>query len=304
MKKVFQLLLLSVSCLIFKQASAQMVDPVHWSFHATKINDCEFELVIKANLDGNWHLYGQKKYGDDGPIPTTFRYIPNPNYELLGPALEETLIKKFDPVFKLELNYFEHEAFFKQRVKVKSDSVVEIKGDFEFMVCNEVTCMPPATVPFSFKVQGSKGSVWLNLLLFILFVVVSISFLGGFEIKLLSQLANKFKTVKIILGFLFLALALKFAANADMLAQAGLITREIFIAAWAVVFTLTGIYLLGGIKFSTDNVRKHVSVTQLFFAIFAFAFTAYLIPGLWGAPLKLVDAFIPTETNGECGFGK
>jgi thiol:disulfide interchange protein DsbD len=74
MKKALQLLLLSVSCLIFKQASAQMADPVHWSFHATKINDCEFELVIKANLDGNWHLYGQKKYGDDGPLPTTFHY--------------------------------------------------------------------------------------------------------------------------------------------------------------------------------------------------------------------------------------
>jgi hypothetical protein len=292
MRKSFQLFVLFASCIIFKQTSAQILDPVHWSFRTTEISDCEFELIVQAKLDAGWHLYGQKPYGDDGPVPTSFHYMPNPNYELIGTTSEETLIKKFEPVFNLELNYFEHEAFFKQKVEIKSDQPIEIKGNFEFMVCNDVTCMPPATVPFSFKIQCSrKTPIALNFVFFVILLVFSISLLGGRKIAWLSNV--KFNVVKVVIGFLSLAFALKFASNIDLLLHTGIITREVFISLWVVIFALLGIYLLGGIKFSKDNAFKYVNVPRLFFAILILSFTVYLIPGLWGAPLKLISGFLP-----------
>ncbi|HEY0031248.1 MAG TPA: cytochrome c biogenesis protein CcdA [Bacteroidia bacterium] len=112
-------------------------------------------------------------------------------------------------------------------------------------------------------------------------------------------------SVKVVLGFLELALALKFASNADLVVQAGIITREIFIALWIVIFGLMGIYLMGWIKFSHDSPLSHLSVTRLFFAIFAFSFTIYLVPGLWGAPLKMISGFPPPDFYSESpgGFG-
>jgi hypothetical protein len=290
---------------MFKQVSAQIADPIHWSYHTNKISDCEYELVVQAKLDEGWHLYGQKPYGDDGPYPTSFHYTPSSNYELIGKTSEETLIKKFEPVFNAELNYFEHEAFFKQRVKIKSDTLIQIQGDFEFMVCNDVTCMPPSTVPFSFTIPGSNRSgIWFNLMFFILFLLLSISFFGGFEIRLLAHVVNKFNPVKVVLGFLSLAFAIKFISNVDRIMQAGIITREVFISFWVVIVALIGIYLMGGIKFSNDTELKHVSVQRLFFAIVAFAFTSYLIPGLWGAPLKLISDFPPPDLYSELGVRK
>ena len=111
--------------------------------------------------------------------------------------------------------------------------------------------------------------------------------------------------VKVVLGFLELALALKFASNADLVVQAGIITRELFIALWIVIFALMGIYLMGWIKLSHDSPLQHLSVTRLFFAIFVFSFTVYLIPGLWGAPLKMISGFPPPDFYSESpeGFG-
>lgn len=113
-------------------------------------------------------------------------------------------------------------------------------------------------------------------------------------------------SVKVVLGFLELALALKFASNADLVVQAGIITRELFLVLWVVIFALMGIYLLGWIKFSHDSDLPYVSVPRLFFAILAFSFSMYLIPGLWGAPLKLISGFPPPDFYSESpnGFGK
>jgi thiol:disulfide interchange protein len=102
-------------------------------------------------------------------------------------------------------------------------------------------------------------------------------------------------SVKIVLGLLELALALKFASNADLVIQAGIITREVFIAVWIVIFGIMGIYLLGKVKFPHDTDIQYVSVPRLFFAILALSFTMYLIPGLWGAPLKLIHGFPPPD---------
>jgi thiol:disulfide interchange protein DsbD len=112
-------------------------------------------------------------------------------------------------------------------------------------------------------------------------------------------------SVKVVLGFLELALALKFASNADLVIQAGIITREVFIVLWIVIFALLGAYLMGWFKLSHDSDLKHVSVTRLMIAILSFSFTMYLIPGLWGAPLKLISGFPPPDFYSEApeGFG-
>lgn len=530
MKNIIRFFLLLTGIFISITSSAQMSDPVKWSFSTKKISACEMELIFKAKIEGDWHLYGQKSYGDEGPIPTSFRIAPNANYETIGKITESKLIKKFEPVFELELNFFEHEGIFKQKIKIKSDKAFEIKGDLEFMACNDTRCTPPTPVEYTFKIEAMSGcgnssstgttsslividseavaktyqlkviqninvpdeksdsrppsispaklntdegqetsgrvwwsifitgflgglaalltpcvfpmipmtvsfftkrsktrakgitnaliygtaiivlyvilglgvtmifgpdalnalstNVWFNLAFFALLVVFAISFLGAFEIVLPSAFVNKvdaksdkggligiffmaatlalvsfsctgpiigtllvdaavnggikgpfwgmfgfsaalalpfalfaafpgwlnslpksggwLNSVKVVLGFLELALALKFASNADLVVQAGILTRELFLALWIVIFGLMGIYLMGWIKFSHDSPLHHLSVTRLFFAILTFSFTIYLIPGLWGAPLKLISGFPPPDFYSESpnGFGE
>lgn len=100
-------------------------------------------------------------------------------------------------------------------------------------------------------------------------------------------------SVKVVLGFLELALALKFLSVADLAYGWRILDREVFIVLWIVIFILLGLYLLGKIKFSHDSDVKFVSVPRLFMAIISFAFAVYMIPGLWGAPLKAISAFAP-----------
>jgi len=121
----------------------------------------------------------------------------------------------------------------------------------------------------------------------------------GFLNKL-GKAGGWLNAVKVTLGFLELALALKFLSNADLVQGWRLIDREIFIALWIVIFTMLGIYLLGKIKFHhDDNLPKndyglpYLSVTRLFFAMASFTFVVYMLPGMWGAPLKGISAFLP-----------
>lgn len=105
--------------------------------------------------------------------------------------------------------------------------------------------------------------------------------------------------VKIVFGFLELALALKFFSNADLPYHWGLLKREYFLALWIIIFALMGFYLLGKLKFSHDTPVNYVSVPRLLMAIFSFAFAAYMVPGLWGAPLDLLSGIIPPDTYSE-----
>lgn len=106
-------------------------------------------------------------------------------------------------------------------------------------------------------------------------------------------------SVKVVLGFLELALALKFLSNADMVVQAHIVSREVFIVLWIVIFGLLGGYLMGWFRLSHDSELKHVGVGRLMLAILAFSFTIYLVPGLWGAPLKIISGFPPPDYYAE-----
>ena len=533
MKHIFKASLFLFTILYFTNVGkAQILTPVKWEFTTKKINDCEAELIFKAKIDEKWHVYGQK-VSDDGPVPTSFHFTKSKDYELEGKPSENNLIKKFEPVFGIELEFFENEGVFKQKIKIKSDKPIEIKGNLEYMACNDVTCLPPSKIDFTFKAEGSakcvgdagtsvnnnnssvatstlpcecdsdaivkafnskkpavaftdtsrakssasavetkddknvpekkdawwvifflgclagfsalltpcvfpmipmtvsfftkqsktkkagirnafiyslsiigiyttigilftiifgvdalhamSTNVWFNLFFFLMLVVFAVSFLGAFEIVLPSRFVNKMdsksdrggligiffmaftlalvsfsctsafigpllfsagatgqlsgpfwgmlgfstalslpfglfaafpgwlnslpksggwlNSVKVTLGFLELALAFKFASNADLVVQAHILTREVFLAIWIVIFGLMGIYLMGGFRMAHDSELKHLSVTRLFFAIFTLCFTVYLIPGMWGAPLKLISGFPPPDFYAESPFG-
>jgi thiol:disulfide interchange protein len=100
-------------------------------------------------------------------------------------------------------------------------------------------------------------------------------------------------SVKVVLGFLELALGLKFLSVADLTMHWGILDRETFLVLWIVIFAMLGFYLLGKLKLPHDSDLPHVSVGRLFMALISFAFAIYMIPGLWGAPLKAISAFAP-----------
>lgn len=100
-------------------------------------------------------------------------------------------------------------------------------------------------------------------------------------------------SVKVVLGFLELALSLKFLSVADLAYGWGILDREVFVSLWVIIFTLLGMYLLGKLRFSHDAPLDHVPVGRFFLSLISLAFAVYLIPGLWGAPLKSVSAFVP-----------
>lgn len=100
-------------------------------------------------------------------------------------------------------------------------------------------------------------------------------------------------SVKIVLGFIELILSLKFLSVADLAYGWRLLDREVFVAIWIVLFVLLGLYLLGKLRFPHDSEQKHTSVLGFFMAVVSFSFAVYLLPGLWGAPLKSISAFAP-----------
>ncbi|MCD2260137.1 protein-disulfide reductase DsbD family protein [Psychroserpens luteolus] len=110
-------------------------------------------------------------------------------------------------------------------------------------------------------------------------------------------------TVKVVLGFLELALAFKFLSQADLVLQLHLLEREVFIAIWIAIFGALSLYLLGKIKLPHDSPLEHISVGRLMLGLLTLSFTIYMIPGLWGAPLNLISAFPPPLDYSESPYG-
>jgi cytochrome c biogenesis protein CcdA/thioredoxin-related protein len=120
------------------------------------------------------------------------------------------------------------------------------------------------------------------------------------KLNILGRAGGWLNAVKVTLGFLELALALKFLSNADLVKGWRLLDREVFLSLWIVIFLMLGIYLLGKLRFHHDDELPkndfglpYLSVTRLFFAIASLSFAVYMVPGMWGAPLKAIGAFLP-----------
>ncbi len=118
----------------------------------------------------------------------------------------------------------------------------------------------------------------------------------------LPQSGGWLNSVKVVLGLLELALALKFLSGVDLAYHWGILTREVFVAIWIVLFFIIGFYLLGKLKFSHDSNVERLSVTRFMFALVALIFAVYLLPGMWGAPLRLIDGVAPPLTHSEDNF--
>lgn len=116
-------------------------------------------------------------------------------------------------------------------------------------------------------------------------------------LKSLPKSGGWLNSVKVVLGFLELALALKFLSNVDLAYHWNWLDREVFLSLWIAVFGLMGLYLIGKIKFSHDSDLKFLSVPRTILAIVVFSFVVYMIPGLWGAPLKSISAFLPPSAT-------
>ena len=119
----------------------------------------------------------------------------------------------------------------------------------------------------------------------------------------LPQSGGWLNSVKVTLGFLEIALAFKFLSNADLVMQTHWLERELFIAIWIMIFGLLTMYLLGFLKFAHDSDLKYVSVGRLTAAILTGTLTLYMIPGMWGAPLKIINAFPPPMQYSESPYG-
>ena len=159
-------------------------------------------------------------------------------------------------------------------------------------------------------VEASSGGYFgpiIGMLGFSLAIALPFALFAAFPgwLNSLPQSGGWLNSVKVTLGFLEIALAFKFLSNADLVLQAHLLERELFIAIWIVIFALLTMYLLGFIKFAHDSDLEYISVSRLSVAILTGTLTIYMIPGLWGAPLKIINAFPPPMQYSESpqGFG-
>ena len=155
MKKLFFLLLVAIS---FNNGFSQVINPIKWTTSVEKLSETEYNLITTAVIDKGWHLYAQE-VPKGGPRPTVFTYEPNKDYKLIGATSEDVGITEDDKTFNMRIKYFANKATFKQKIKLLAASVT-VKASVEFMVCDEVRCLPPKVIDISFIApKGSKGSV-------------------------------------------------------------------------------------------------------------------------------------------------
>ena len=146
-------------------------------------------------------------------------------------------------------------------------------------------------------IKSTAGEFWTPMVTMLAF---SVAFALPFTIlAMFPSLLKKMKSgswlnsVKVVLGFIEVALGFKFLSVADQTYHWGLLDREVYLAIWIVVFSLLGLYLLGKLRFKNDSPLEHISVTRLALAITVFSFVVYMIPGMWGAPLKALSGYLP-----------
>lgn len=476
-----------------------IIDPIEWKATVEQQNDSIYHLIFQAEIERGWHLYSQNEVQEGGPIPTAFSFVPSDNYQLIGKTKEPHGTALFDPVFQMEIKYFNNQATFVQPIKLTSPEKPEIEVEVYFMVCDDTRCLPPQTIPFkislgsgkalntnvnarvspddlaktkaleinlkgiagfemeeqeengyitifflgflgglialltpcvfpmipltvSFFTKGSKDkkkglanailygffifliyvllslpfhlldsldpgilnsistNVTLNVIFFIIFIAFAFSFFGYYEITLPSSWSNKLddkassiggfigiffmaltlafvsfsctgpilgsllggslssdggaiqlsfgmggfglalalpfalfalfpgwlnslpksggwlNSVKVVLGFIELALAFKFLSNADLVSHWGFLKREIFIGIWIIIGIGLMLYLFGIIRFPYDGPKTKNSKWRILFGTTTLIFVLYLLPGLTNtsyANLKLLSGFPP-----------
>ena len=198
----------------------------------------------------------------------------------------------------------------------KSDKGADKKGlaGVFFMALTLVlvsfSCTGPIVGMVLIQATSSNTEFWVPIVTMLAF---SMAFALPFTVLAFSpSLLKKFRksgggwlnSVKVVLGFIEIALGLKFLSVADQTYHWGILDREVYLAIWIAVFTLLGLYLLGKIRFEHDEPVEHLSVPRLTLAIAVFSFVVYLIPGMWGAPLKALSGYMPPITTQDFVIGQ
>ena len=151
MRTIFLFALAFVSITSFAQGSAKQVS---WTSSAKKIGDNLYEIKMIAEIKGDYHMYSQTA-GVEGPIPTSFKFTPNPLIILNGKVKEAgKLINKYEEAWEGKVNYYEKKVEFIQVVKLKTKVKTALAGKVEFMVCNDTQCLPPAEFDFRVALGG------------------------------------------------------------------------------------------------------------------------------------------------------
>lgn len=464
--KQFLTILLSLLSL---SLSAQILEPVHWSLTDTRQTDSVLTVTLTARIDKGWHLYSTS-LPEDGPRPTSFSVEGADS--LTVALVKGSLQTAYDENFLMDLSYFSSEASWQLSLPLSQIKGDTVRGSVEFMACNDLNCIPPATWDFTAAIltpqsslhtsQPASSLLWLflmgllggllavftpcvwpiipmtvsffmkrnqdgkavkdallyglsivviyvalgllvtllfgasalndistnaivNIFFFALLVVFALSFFGAFEITLpsswstrldskarsasglLSILLMAFTLVivsfsctgpiigtllveaagksllapavgmlgfaialalpfslfamfpqwmrrlprsggwmdsfKVVLAFLELALSLKFFSVADLAYGWHLLDREVFLSLWIVIFLLLGFYLLGFFRFRHEEQTQGISVFRFMLAVISIAFSIYMVPGLWGAPLKAISAFAPPLSTQDWVIG-
>ena len=167
------------------------------------------------------------------------------------------------------------------------------------LVLVSFSCTGPIVGNVLIQATSSNGAWWIPIVTMLAFsVAFALPFtLLAFFPSLLKDLKKSgggwLNTVKVVMGFIEVALGFKFLSMADQTYHWGLLDREIYLAIWIVTFALLGFYLLGKLKFAHDDDVPHISVTRLSLAIVVFSFVVYMVPGMWGAPLSGLSGYLP-----------
>ena len=167
------------------------------------------------------------------------------------------------------------------------------------LVLVSFSCTGPIVGNVLIQATSSNGAWWIPIVTMLAFsIAFALPFtLLAFFPSLLKDLKKSgggwLNTVKVVMGFIEVALGFKFLSMADQTYHWGLLDREIYLAIWIVTFSLLGFYLLGKLKFAHDDDVPHISVTRLSLAILVFSFVVYMVPGMWGAPLSGLSGYLP-----------
>ena len=149
-------------------------------------------------------------------------------------------------------------------------------------------------------IKSTSGEVWTPIITMMVFAMAfglpfALCALFPSLLQNMPKSGGWLNSVKVVLGFVEIALGFKFLSVADQTYHWGLLDREVYLAIWIVCFSLLGLYLLGKIKFSHDSDVQHLSVFRLILCIVVFTFVVYMIPGMWGAPLKALSGYLPPQ---------
>lgn len=130
---------------------AQIFNPVKWNYAVKKISATEAILYLKAIIDPGWHVYSVNQK-DGGPLKTSFTFQSIVGYSLSGKVTEPKPISKFEEVYGIQVDYFENEVVFQQKIKLRKTGVT-VKGKIQYMACTDEQCTPPLEVKFSTPIK-------------------------------------------------------------------------------------------------------------------------------------------------------